>query len=230
MEFQPPQPLWPIDLAAEAAPNIHDDFIPFTPSSTNMEASSSPRPQRRIRLRQPDWLSWAGIIDHFSPGAKARDTVLPLHNSPEAIAAMWNMKLENVAASVPDAARLVRDEARYGLTTLSVKSCGYVIIDAPHINSMAVVPRDLKSWRYNPMRDSRGLSGYMQTCQDGHLGYITPFACPFEKDYLEFGYGMQYGWNGIYDERTKAEALADGYHYGGVGRFSGLIEAGANAR
>ena len=177
-------------------------------------------------LRQPEWLSWAGIIDHFAPGIKARNTVALQSENMSEIADMWTEKLEAVSSFLPKATDLPSDEMRYKLKCLSIKSCGYVIIDMPHIDTRAVTPPDVANYVSSIVRAAaNSMAGIMQSCRDKLLGKISPFMPVAELRYLESGYGVTSGWDSIYDERTRAEAVSDGLDHAGHGRFSGVVEA-----
>ncbi|KAG6040676.1 hypothetical protein E4U41_007455 [Claviceps citrina] len=167
---------------------------------------------------QPGLFSWAGLIDHFSPGIKFRDLVAQstgLRMDAGASAA------ERVAKYIPRAAGLREDEGKYHLKHLSFRSCGYVAIDAPFLRTTAILPHGGE--RLTVSGNSEVLP-QMQACRDKLLARISPFMRDQEKAILE-GFGMTFGWEAVYDQQVIDDAKYEGVLHPGHDRFNGTVEA-----
>lgn len=197
---------------------LHGPWQPFYASLASTPSSQLPEP-----TWYPDWLSWAGIIDHFSPSIKACD--VPDRCSSEEIRQTRRHKLEAVSRFIPAALELMSDEANYNLASLSFKSCGYVAVDVSTLRTRKILPASLNG-PVNVVSSRRGVQtlGLIQSCNDRLLASISSWMPPAELAYLEVGYRFRHGWEGVYDEVTCACAFADGVRFLGLGRFSGTIE------
>jgi hypothetical protein len=179
------------------------------------------------RNRHAQLLSWAGMLDHFSPGVKV------LHQYPNPDDATdpsnvkgWKHDLEMAEDFVHRFSQLGPDENRYGLRSLSVKSCGYVVIEAPYLNARATFPPDPQPNTPNGLSaHMQELAQLMQNCKDKLCGRILPYVRPYERNILEGVFGMHIGWEGVYDEAVRDAAFHDGVQFPGAGRFTGTIAA-----
>ncbi|KAF9775046.1 hypothetical protein IL306_006871 [Fusarium sp. DS 682] len=174
-------------------------------------------------LQQPEIFSWAGIMEHFSPSIKIRDI----------LAARDELSLNAPAIDQPDTLgrhipapdRLRDDEKNYTLKCLSFKSCGYVTVDVPSLNTRSILPHGVQGLGANGNPHSQDLSHLMQRSRDRHLGRIAPCLRNSELFQLTTAFGMEVGWDNVYDERTICDARADGVEEPGRGRFSGTIDS-----
>ncbi|KAF7532460.1 hypothetical protein G7Z17_g13638 [Cylindrodendrum hubeiense] len=186
-------------------------------------ASPSPTPQET--LQQPEWLTWAGILEHFSPGFKIRD-ILARQEIPMSEAELsWIEQVDPIAEHLPRATKLHRDEQKYTLKCLSFKSCGYVSVDATFLNTRGILPHGAQGLSGNANPHGQDISSLMQRCRDKMLGRIAPYIRSTEMFQLVNAFGMDIGWARVYDEKTIADAAADGVEGPGRGRFSGTIDA-----
>ncbi|KAF4332846.1 f-box containing protein [Fusarium beomiforme] len=177
-------------------------------------------------LQQPETLSWAGLIEHFSPSIKIRDILAARDelslNTPSQPAFD---QPDPLGQHIPAPYRLRADEKKYTLKCLSFKSCGYVAVDVPSLNTRSILPHGVQGLGANGNPHSQDLSPLMQRCRDKHLGRIAPFLRNAELFQLTTAFGMDVGWVNIYDERTICDARADGVEQPGRGRFSGTVDA-----
>jgi hypothetical protein len=123
------------------------------------------------RLLQPDWLSWTGFIEHFSPGTTIRRILGDDEIDGQSAQQLWADKLISIAAFLPKAGRLIADEKRYKLKCLSFKTCGYVSVDAAHINTRVLLPVGAQGITV-PANHLLLPARIMQRCKDKLLGQI----------------------------------------------------------
>lgn len=184
-----------------------------------------PPPAEAQRLELPDWFTWAGILEHFSPGIRVRDIIdrpsLPDHQAPNHV---WSLNAASLAAYVPRALTLVKDEKKYTLKCISFKSCGYVAVDCPFVNTRFILPRGAQGLGGNGNPHNQDISALMQGCKDGLLGRVAPHIKDAETAQLVNAFGMELGWENVYGSQQIAAAEADGVERPGRGRFSGRLE------
>ncbi|KAG6008804.1 hypothetical protein E4U21_003833 [Claviceps maximensis] len=171
-------------------------------------------------LDQPDLLSWAGFIDHFSPTIKVRNLVTKERGQPMDTRTLA-LKTEAVREYIPHVHKLNEDEKRYHLKHLYFRSCGYVTVDTPFLNSAAILPDGHE--RLSVLSDNELIS-LMQECKDKLLARISPFMKREEKAILT-AFGMTFGWASAYEEDVIADARHEGVLRPGQDRFNGSIKA-----
>ncbi|KPM43543.1 hypothetical protein AK830_g3001 [Neonectria ditissima] len=196
------------------------------PLQADNTASNAPHPVPLEVLKRPDWLCWVGIIEHFSPGNKIRDILAREEHSevqPDALSSEHPLAL--LSKHLPQTRRLHHDEKNYKLKCLSFRSCGYVSVDATFLNTRSILPFGAHGLNGNSNPHGQDYSLYMQRCRDKMLGRITSNMTRSEVFQLVNAFGMDIGWTRIYDEKTIADAIADGVEGPGRGRFSGTIDA-----
>ncbi|WKT41711.1 F-box domain [Fusarium oxysporum f. sp. vasinfectum] len=175
---------------------------------------------------QPEVLSWAGIIEHFSPSIKIRDILSTRDELSLSIPSQPALdQPDPLAQHIPAPQRLRSDEKKYTLKCLSFKSCGYVTVDSPALNTRSILPHGAQGLGANGNPHSQDLSPLMQKCRDKLLCRIVPCLRNQELLQLTTAFGMDMGWANIYDERTIYDARADGVEQPGKGRFSGTVDA-----
>ncbi|KAI8713299.1 F-box domain-containing protein [Fusarium sp. LHS14.1] len=177
-------------------------------------------------LHQPEWLSWAGIIEHFSPGIKIRNILAEQTGSTGAPPDdSWFDELIQLDQYLPWINALEVDEKLYSLKCLSFKSCGYVSVDAPFLNTRGILPHGAQGLGGNANPHNQDLTALMQRCRDKMLGRVSPYISSRELFQLINAFGMDIGWENVYDSKTISDAVADGVESPGRGRFSGTIDA-----
>lgn len=182
------------------------------------------------RLRVPDWLTWAGFMEHFSPGINIRQAIEEdeydidtLENPRDT----WARKLGLVSGYLPRSSRLISDERRYKLKCLSFKSCGYVHIESSHVNTRAILPPGAQGL-IPPINNLLLPSRLMMRCKDKMLGQVIPYMRPQEIFNLTTTYELEMGWGTVYDAKIIEDAVSDGLDFPGLGRFSGLVDVDQN--
>ncbi|RFU74432.1 hypothetical protein TARUN_7825 [Trichoderma arundinaceum] len=172
------------------------------------------------RLVMPDFLSWSGFCEHFSPGIKIRS--LPLFRESPASEAFT--KTEDLSPFLPDADRLRADEAQYGLSSITLRSCGYVFVDIRSLDIRQILPAEGQAAHVYVNTYRHDIFHSMQCCRDKFLGRILPYMPITEARSLELIWQMEQGWSKVYSEQVCDDAIADGFDLPGMGRFSGIIE------
>ncbi|KAH7198691.1 uncharacterized protein B0J16DRAFT_257625 [Fusarium flagelliforme] len=209
----PPPP--PPQVAQMIQNQMHPNNLAPDPSATPSEI-----------LGQPEMLSWAGIIEHFSPSIKIQEILAARDEStPNSTDQSTQDQPNPLGQHVPSSHRLRSDEKKYTLKCLSFKSCGYVLIDVAAINTRSILPLGTQGIAGNADLHSSNLRPLMQKCHDKLLGRIAPFIRSQELFQLTNAFGLDLGWDSVYDQQTIADAIADGVEHPGRGRFSGTIDA-----
>ena len=171
-------------------------------------------------LYQPNILTWGGIINHFSPSVKIQRLLAGWHGDGSSSRTSAVPKdLEGVRTYIPRVNELCWDEAMYRIKRLSFRSCGYVSVDTPFLNTRALLPGGQQGFSLNCHNHSLDLSNLMQECKDKLLARITPFIDPNERLLLYNAFGLTHAWSGVYDESVRNCARADGVARPGYGRF-----------
>ncbi|KAG5947807.1 hypothetical protein E4U53_006377 [Claviceps sorghi] len=183
-------------------------------------ASTASNSQTNRDLDQPDLLSWAGLIDHFSPSVKVRDLVAKERRQPMD-AGILALKAEAVQEYIPHVNTLHEDEKRYHLKNLCFRSCGYVTVDARFLNTAAILPHGHERLS---VLSNKELKSSMQNCKDKLLARISPFIRREEKAILK-AFGMTFGWRPVYEQHVIDDARHEGVLRPGQDRFNGIIEA-----
>lgn len=175
-------------------------------------------------LQEPHVLSWAGILEHFSPGVKIRD--LMAQEEADEIKNVFANKLEHMSAFLPNTGELVSDESKYKLKCISFKSCGYVCVDTAYLDTRAVLPFETRhGFASYANNHNQEISSSMQYCGDKLFGRIVPFVPTLELSYLEDVFEMEFGWEKVYGQQIIDDAMADGIEFPGLARFSGVISS-----
>ena len=108
------------------------------------------------------------------------------------------------------------------LESIKFESCGYICLtNFKEFHQTAVGTAEIPVPSYLAQRASDLAFVAMEAQNDKLLGRIVPSFPPEEKDVLETGFPMQFGWT---DEAKAAECLEDGQPLGGSGRFSGIVQ------
>ncbi|KAM5356398.1 hypothetical protein ACJ41O_003044 [Fusarium nematophilum] len=179
-------------------------------------------------LQQPEGLSWAGIIEHFSPSIKIRDILAGQETSPDPASPwQWPDQPTSLGHYIPFPHRMRSNEKKYTLKCLSFKSCGYVSVDATFLNTRSILPNGAQGLSGNGNPHNQDLSPLMQRCRDRLLGRIAPHIRSQELFQLINAFGLDMGWENVYDAKAISDAAADGVESPGRGRFSGTIDAGS---
>ncbi|RGP80472.1 f-box containing [Fusarium longipes] len=176
-------------------------------------------------LQQPEMFSWAGIIEHFSPSIKIQNILAARDEASNSTDQLVHNQPDPLGQHIPSSHRLGSDEKKYTLKCLSFKSCGYVSIDVAAINTRSILPFGTQALAGNGNPHSSNLGPLMQKSRDKLLGRIAPFLQRQELFQLTTAFGLDIGWENIYDQRTIFDAMSDGVESPGRGRFSGTIDA-----
>ncbi|KAM0479413.1 hypothetical protein ACHAPX_004624 [Trichoderma viride] len=230
----PQQPANPAPLVADdQGVPIHPLFPPFPgpmPGVPFQPAVIPPPPEEPSvdRLGLPETFSWAGFCEHFSPGIKMRqlprfrESLSPDTDGP-------NSKSEDLSPFLPDANRLKVDESRYGLSSISFKSCGYVFIDVRTLDIRAILPTEAQLGHAFANALRHDIFHSMQYSKDKFLGRIVPFMLPAEMKTLEHIFFFEQGWSKVYPDQVLEDAITDGFDCPGMARFSGTLEGTGDA-
>ncbi|CAG9993807.1 unnamed protein product [Clonostachys byssicola] len=206
-------------IAAGQHPIINAVQHPINAHAANM-AIPQDMAVRPETLVFPELLTWAGFIEHFTPGDSIRRVI---EDGVDWEDSRWPPLLQMAADVIPQCDRLLAEERRYSIKCLSFKSCGYVAVDAANLNTRALLPpgaHGVVSPNHNPSTPQR----IMQRCKDRELAQILPYIGPQEAFNLTHAFGMAIGWERVYSQRTIHDATADGVDFPGTGRFSGMVD------
>ncbi|PTB36024.1 hypothetical protein M441DRAFT_203823 [Trichoderma asperellum CBS 433.97] len=230
----PQQPANPAPPAADdAGVPLHPLFpgvIGPVPVALFQQPAIPPVPEEPSvdRLALPDTFSWAGFCEHFSPGIKMRH--LPRFcESSSSDTDGSSSKAEDLSPFLPDASKLKVDESRYGLSSISFKSCGYVFIDVRTLDIRAILPTEAQLGHAFANALRHDIFHSMQYSKDKFLGRIVPYMLPAEMKTLEHIFLFEQGWSKVYPEQVLDDAVTDGFDCPGMARFSGTLEGPGDA-
>ncbi|SPN98831.1 uncharacterized protein DNG_01872 [Cephalotrichum gorgonifer] len=180
----------------------------------------------------PGLLTWPGIIDSLSSGPKVAPFA-PTNDGEDG---------PKVPAS---------DEAPT-LDRMEFKSCGYVAVESPRINTSRIMPWGALASHYgwtvaSPVlsRDP-GAQAALEALENSEFrgivreamqenwsdlnGWIVPALPDAEEETLRYVFGLRMGWTGVYNEQTVALATTVNPMVPGEGRFTGAVSGYAKSR
>ncbi|ROT41265.1 hypothetical protein SODALDRAFT_271060 [Sodiomyces alkalinus F11] len=188
-------------------------------------ASSFPAPAwpatTPARLTRPSLFSWDGIIDHFTPGPNMADLI----SSGRAKFVSQPSTDPDISMDfLPQPGNLRRQQHEYKLNRMTFRSCGYVGVAAPFIDTRSVLP-DGSPWEepFEINARRKVLAPYVQQCSDKLAAKIVNWLRPQEHHNLCDAFGMGTKWTNWYDAHVIQAAKLDGIMDPGRGRFSGDI-------
>ncbi|OAQ86497.1 F-box domain-containing protein [Purpureocillium lilacinum] len=203
--------------------------VPPPADSQNPLTSANPLPsQVLLDITGPGIFSWSGLIEYFSPGAKISQGPSEDADSSDDEGEVGELLPNRLLAYLRQDTLHRPAGERYQLRSISFKSCGYVSIDQPHIDTRSLVARRRQLLPNPHAQEAMYPSDHMQRCTDTLLGLIIPRLPAQDYINLHYGFGMTFGWQGIYDGRIIQDAVKDGIERPGVGRFSGILEGDGN--
>ncbi|KAK2058134.1 F-box domain-containing protein [Colletotrichum caudatum] len=179
----------------------------------------------RMRIRQPRVLSWAGILDRLAPAPSIQEILAS--QGGETDEGDWVddvVQRDDGFSFIPRPHGLVSEKTSLMLDHLSLKSCGYVLVDVSSIDNTGILgthsprqsPQDIAARR-------RELAPFMQVCTDRLAAKITNHLTSQEHFNLATAFGVDTEWANVYDEAVIEAAKTDGVMHPGKGRFSGTI-------
>ena len=204
----------------ETAPQAGD----YVPADYSLEPPDGSSP---ADILYPDWYTWAGLVEHFSPADKIQPELVRRFGE-SFVLSMVEAELDKISAFIPNHSDLVLDQGLYNLKRLSFKSCGYVAVNSCFIRSRAVIPDQITGRMNNAMPLRPDIQSFMQRSKDQLLATISPFIKTQEKRQLSSEFAMSFGWQDVYDSSVIDDAHADGVEVPGCARFSGVMEANQN--
>lgn len=109
--------------------------------------------------------------------------------------------------------------------TIRLKSCGYVLVESPHIDNWKIIPDHPVQVDHDSDLASRlrELDSQMLISTEGLLGKILHYLPDDEGRILHNVFGMRFGWDEQYDPVVRRAAIADGVPEPGEARFSGNL-------
>lgn len=113
------------------------------------------------------------------------------------------------------------------LKTITLKSCGYALIESSHISNWKIIPNESLLVQHDTELPNqlKELDTQMLICNDGLLGKILNYIPEQERRILSGIFGLSFGWDGIYDDIVSQIAMMDGNPDPGAGRFHGTVSS-----
>ncbi|KAM3566610.1 hypothetical protein ARSEF4850_000465 [Beauveria asiatica] len=178
-----------------------------------------------LSLKQPSWMSWAGLIEHFSPSAKIRDAIDRGKNATARASSAEKRKdtLRQLTRIIPDARELFKEEALYSLESLTFKSCGYVNLDHERFHLGSMISSSELSLLSATLPTLSEFTPFMQRCNKNLVARIVNFEILNDKLPFAKVFNFTMGWQGVYDSKIIDAAEADNCQRLGLGRFSGRL-------
>ncbi|KAM3516004.1 hypothetical protein MY11210_000286 [Beauveria gryllotalpidicola] len=204
-------------------PNLVD--LGAGPTAANVIVNFSQWHSGLLLLQQPSWMSWTGLIEHFSPSAKVRDAIDRYKNATARArcAELRKDTLRQLTRIIPDARELFSEEALYELESLTFKSCGYVNLDHESFRIGSMIPSSELSLLSATLPALSEFTPFMQRCNKNLVGRIVNSEMLTDKIPFAKVFNFTMGWQGVYDSKIAEAAEADNCQRFGIGRFSGLL-------
>ncbi|KAL0777595.1 hypothetical protein CaCOL14_005247 [Colletotrichum acutatum] len=218
-------------LPAHLAGMMMQQPLPLIANVANNAAPPPPPPPDpmagwgRMRLRQPRLLSWAGIIERLAPTPPIQEIMVG--QGTEDDEEDWVddfVRKDDGFSLLPRPHSLVREKELLSIHNISLKSCGYVVLDIPMVDNHSIMPTT-SPWQ-EPAEVTarrRELMPFMQSCGDRLAAKITNHISNQEHFNLSTAFGMDTEWTGVYDEEVIEAAKRDGIVHPGRGRITGMI-------
>ncbi|OAA45240.1 F-box domain containing protein [Beauveria brongniartii RCEF 3172] len=193
--------------------------------TANMMMNFSQWESGLLSLKQPSWMSWAGLIEHFSPSAKIRDAIDRGKNATARASSAEKRQdtLEQLTCIIPDARELFKEEALYALESLTFKSCGYVNLDHERFHLGSMISSSELSLLSATLPTVSEFTPFMQRCNKNLVARIVNFEMANDRFPFARVFNFTMGWHGVYDSKIIDAAEADKCQEFGPGRFSGLL-------
>ncbi|PQK11752.1 hypothetical protein BB8028_0003g03760 [Beauveria bassiana] len=195
-------------------------------TAANVIMLNSPELQDELlSLKQPSWMSWAGLIEHFSPSAKIRDAIDCGEDATVRASSAQQREdmLEVLTRIIPDARELSMEETLYALESLTFKSCGYVNLDHERFHLASMITTSELSLLSATLPTVSEFTPFMQRCNKKLVGRIVNVEMQNDKVPFERVFNFTMGWQGVYDGTIIDAAEADNCQRLGLGRFSGHL-------
>ncbi|KAK1659221.1 F-box domain-containing protein [Colletotrichum godetiae] len=199
--------------------NVANNAAPPPPPSDPLAGWS------RMRLRQPRLLSWAGIIERLAPTPPIQEIMVGQDDEDDEEDWVDDFVRKDEGFSLlPRPHSLVREKDLLSIQHISLKSCGYAVLDTPTVDNHSIMPTNTP-WQEPSEVTSRRreLMPFMQACGDRLAAKITNYLNNQEHFNLSTAFGMDTEWTGVYDEDVIEAAKRDGIVHPGRGRFTGMI-------
>ena len=222
--FQQPQP--PVLIPAATghwAGHQQPQGWPLPPTAVPYTPVGDPASSATLETL-PEWHSWSGFLEHFSPSLNVRHIRASRQYDWDdpADGTSWGLELLKTGRLIPNPHFLLGEERQSKIKSISLKSCGRVAIDDPHIATRSLARH---AAIYSSTSDTQnGLQNSMQQDWNPMLGRVIPHAEPQELRTLLDVFGLVHGWHGVYSDKLIAAAKADGIAVPGCGRFSGVLD------
>lgn len=207
----PPQPLF-------ANPNPNAPFAFNHHALQPLPPNPNPHPNR--------WRAWSWPHVLARLGLASNAVARHVEGLCEADKDDWNgtKRSEQLFSSQFD--KLV--EGRHDKSALRVfrfKSCGYALIESPHIDSWKIIPNEPVQVHHSPefVARLRDLDNQMLFTQDGLLAKILNYMPDREMWHLQHTFGLEFGWEDLYLPVAAQLAAADGNPQPGRARFHGSV-------
>lgn len=109
---------------------------------------------------------------------------------------------------------------------LKFKSCGYALIESPNIDNWEIIPVQAVQVNHSLdlMTRLRELDNQMLYSQDGLLAKVLNYMPDDEMRQLRDVFGLEFGWQNLYDPIVAQVAIADGNPLPGLARFHGHVD------
>lgn len=107
--------------------------------------------------------------------------------------------------------------------TMTFKSCGYVLVEAPNIDNWKIIPDHAIQVQHHMELPARlkELDSQMLVSRNGMLAKVLNYMPDEEELQLRNTFGFGFGWGAIYESITLEVAVADGNPNPGQARFHG---------
>lgn len=200
-------------------PNHHLPFVFNHHMPPPLLQNPNPNPER--------WRAWSWPHVLASLGMATTAVMRHVDSLNEADKADWGITQESEQHFFSRFDKLFKDrDDKYELQVFKFKSCGYALIESPHIDSWQIIPNQPVQCHHSPEFISRlrDLDNQMLFTQDGLLAKILNYMPDGEMGQLRDVFGLEFGWENLYLPVAAQLAVADGNPQPGLARFHGCVD------
>lgn len=204
--------------AMHAALQNHTAAIPVNTLTAPVQNDVSMHPNRLRAWSWPHILASLGMVP---------DAITQNLDGSSATDKTYQSRLKNIERRAATKFKSILEdrENRGKRQAVEFRSCGYAIIDSPCIDNWKIIPDHaiLVQQTVEFLNRLRDLDHSMLTTQDPMLAKIINYMPDDEEQQLRNLFGLQLGWDNLYEPIVKQAAIADGNPHPGQSRFFGKV-------
>lgn len=210
--FWPPQP-------ALGQNNHATSVIVNHPTPQALQSAPNPHPNR--------WRTWSWPHVLASLGMAMPAVSQYSQDGNEANSTHWQNTLTDERRFSSKFRKVFEDrDNNHNYRVLKLKSCGYALIESPNIDNWKIIPDQAVQVHHSLdlLTRLRELDSQMLFSQDGLLAKVLNYMPDDEMRQLQNVFGLEFGWQNLYEPIVAQVAITDGNPLPGLARFHGRVD------